>query len=449
MAIFTAVRAFDAGSFIANANIAEFFDFATPSGNSSRVTFTDVFDGITERLIIDGSFANFVDGVPTTGTITGLDYSITGGAAFTFQGLSMSVEQFTNFVGTDDTAGLFAALLAGADTINGSAFADRLQGLEGNDTIEGLGGDDVLEGGNGADLLRGGGGNDILDGGAGADSMFGGGGNDTYYVDNAGDVVTELAGAGTDTVYASISYEMPTNVEVLHLSGGRIDGTGNPDDNTIYGNDVANVLVGRNVDDTLYAGSGADQVYGGRGTDVLYGDGGADFIVGGKDDDIIYGGGGLDKLVGALGADTFAYASTDDAGLTQGSSDIIADFDQAEGDLIDLSGIDADSSTAGTQHFTFIGQAAFSGAAGELRYSQGTSRTIVEMDTDGDGSADAFIWLDGILNLTQSDFTADTFVAAADGGPGGSKAFGGGDMIFAGTLMPTDILGASDALHMV
>ena len=33
--------------------------------------------------------------------------------------------------------------------------------------------------------------------------MIGGAGNDLYYVDNAGDVVIENVGEGSDTVYAS------------------------------------------------------------------------------------------------------------------------------------------------------------------------------------------------------------------------------------------------------
>ena len=72
----------------------------------------------------------------------------------------------------------------------------------------------------------------ILDGVTGADTMIGGLGNDTYYVDNVGDVVTELAGEGTDTVDSSISYALGSNVENLTLldfskaEKGIADGTG-------------------------------------------------------------------------------------------------------------------------------------------------------------------------------------------------------------------------------
>ena len=66
-------------------------------------------------------------------------------------------------------------------------------------------------------LLIGNSSDNILDGVTGADTMIGGQGNDVYYVDNVGDVVTELAGEGTDTVQSSISYQLGSNMENLLL----------------------------------------------------------------------------------------------------------------------------------------------------------------------------------------------------------------------------------------
>jgi hypothetical protein len=51
---------------------------------------------------------------------------------------------------------------------------------------------------------------------AGADTMAGGAGNDLYLVDNAGDVITESSGAGTDSVKSSsVTYILGANVENL------------------------------------------------------------------------------------------------------------------------------------------------------------------------------------------------------------------------------------------
>lgn len=120
----------------------------------------------------------------------------------------------------------------------------------------------------------------MLDGGTGADAMAGGLGNDSYIVDNLGDTVTEMAGAGIDSVYSSVSFVLPEHVENLVLTGNSVvDGTGNTLDNLIIGNDAANTLSG---------GEGNDQLYGNGGDDLLNGDVGADHMVGGLGDDLYY-----------------------------------------------------------------------------------------------------------------------------------------------------------------
>ena len=60
--------------------------------------------------------------------------------------------------------------------------------------------------------------------------MAGGAGNDTYFVDNAGDVVNEAVGQGTDTVMASVNYSLTAGSEIEFLRGTGTSGlslTGN------------------------------------------------------------------------------------------------------------------------------------------------------------------------------------------------------------------------------
>lgn len=79
-----------------------------------------------------------------------------------------------------------AALLAGDDSIAGSARRDDLIGGAGNDAIEG---------GAGRDRINGGAGDDTITGGAGADRLTGGAGADLFRfgaADGPGDVITDF-----------------------------------------------------------------------------------------------------------------------------------------------------------------------------------------------------------------------------------------------------------------
>ena len=180
--------------------------------------------------------------------------------------------------------------LTGTANINGKGnrFNNVINGNSGNNILDGEAGNDTLYGWAGNDTLYGGTGNDILDGGTGYDRMQGGAGNDIYYVDNAGDVVTESVNAGMDTVNSSISYTLGSNIENLTLTGtAALNGTGNSLDNILTGNSGGNNLNGGSGNDSLYGGGGNDTLYGGLGNDLLYGGSGNDIFVYGGGNDII------------------------------------------------------------------------------------------------------------------------------------------------------------------
>ena len=159
--------------------------------------------------------------------------------------------------------------------------------------------------------------------------------------------------AGNDTVYGGSGDD--------HIIAGR----GN---DQLNGGSGADTLDGGIGDDQLSGGSGTDELWGGAGTDLLrggtgddrlYGDHdgsptsqqGNDTLDGGGGNDILSGGGGADVLIGGFGKDIFMVETHRDLGM--GQTDIIQDFNRAEGDKIDLRSIDADLTRSGNQDFIF------------------------------------------------------------------------------------------------
>jgi len=174
-----------------------------------------------------------------------------------------------------------------------------------------------------------------------------------------------------------------------HLGAGELTGVGGHGHDALYGNDLGNHLSGGARGDLLDGGLGGDRLAGGAGGDRLFGSDGRDHLLGGKGADLLVGGAGHDVLSGGHGADTFQFGSLADGG------DRIRDFHAAEGDVLDLSLLDANVNRAGDQRFHFAD--AFTGHAGEavLHYDAGHDRTILRLDVDGDGHADFNARLDG------------------------------------------------------
>jgi len=229
------------------------------------------------------------------------------------------------------------------DALDGGEGGDQLSGEAGNDTIVGGSGNDWLDGGSGSDSMAGGPGDDVyivdnvldlvteaagagtdevrtyladstapanvetltgllvtgqtlrgnslanlIAGGSGADRMVGGTGHDTYVVDNAGDVVEENAGEGSDAVRTSLAvYSLAALPNIEALIGTSASGQ------TLTGNSASNRIEGGGGNDVIHAwaGGGGDTVLGNGGNDTFF------FAAAFTAADTVRGGAGIDTFV--------------------------------------------------------------------------------------------------------------------------------------------------------
>jgi Ca2+-binding RTX toxin-like protein len=442
----------------------ERFDVRTGSGNDSLHTGSgdDTLDaGVGSDTVDAGAGTDLlrVDYGSATTAVTAGGYGPSAGGGLSGQISDGSAARTVGFTGVerfDVTGG------AGRDTLSGDAGADRLAGGGGNDTLNGGGGNDTMEGGAGLDtasyagasagvsvriasgaqdtggagvdtlvgienllgsafddvllgdggsnLLSGGLGNDFFNGGNGDDTLNGSGGRDAVSYTGLGisaGVTVDLAlagpqvtgGAGTDTL-SSIEDLIGTSFDDV-LRGTATANTlrGQSGADLLYGQGGRDLLQGLSGADTLQGGTDADTLYGGLDDDLLLGEDGADRLNGEAGGDTLIGGLGADRLNGGAGADRFVYASVAESTAT--GRDLIADFSRADGDLIDLSAIDAVEG-GGDDAFSFV--SAFTGVAGQLVALDKGAYSLVLADTDGDRRADLVIYVSGADPLVAGDF---------------------------------------------
>ena len=347
--------------------------------------------------------------------------------------------------GTDTvlTSAGSTTLFANIENLTLTGRAVNGTGNAADNIITGNTGDNTLAGAEGADTLFGGAGNDILDGGTGVDVMVGGLGDDTYVVDNTGDVVTENAGEGTDTVWSQNNYTLGNNnVENLVLTGSATSGTGNASNNTITGNNLDNTLAGGGGNDTLDGGTGADAMFGGTGDDTYIVDDVSDYAVenAGEGFDTV-----RSSLSYALGQNT--------EGLTLTGSDAIDGFGSTDNNVMtgnsgdnNLFGAEgADTLFGGAGNDTLDGGPgadAMSGGLGDDRYVVDDDDLVTENAGEGTDtvySSISYSLVPNVENLTLTDVDAiDGFGNAENnvmtGNAGDNSLFGaeGADTLVGG-----------------
>jgi len=393
----------------------------TLTGNSGN----NVLDGGTGADTLIGGAGNdtyIVDNtadVVTEGSGAGSDLvqsSVTCTLAANVENLTLTGTSAIN--GTGNSLANTLTGNSGNNVLDGGTGADTLIGGAGNDTyVVDNTGDVVTENAaEGTDLVQSsvtytlaanlenlsltgtaninGTGNDlanVLTGNTGANRLTGGAGNDTYVVDNAGDVVIEVAGEGTDLVQSSITHTLAANVENVTLTGtSAIDGTGNDLANTLTGNSADNILNGGAGADTLVGGAGNDTYYVSTGDTVTEGSGaGTDTVItdvtwtlgsnlenltlagaaaingtGNTLANLIIGNGANNTLSGGSGADTMQGGAGDDTYVVDDAADAVSETAAAGTDLVQSSV--THTLAANVENLTLTGSTAINGTGNEL-----------------------------------------------------------------------------------
>ncbi len=438
---------------------------------------------------------------PTTGVTLYLDGTTTGVGGLaqgaTYANIqSVYLTQYTDHVVGSSADETFYTL-SGADTIDGAGGNDTVNyvysiggitiGLDGAagtagdatgqvliniEQLIGTSQDDVLWGNSGNNYINGNNGNDVLRGDAGADTLDGGAGNNTVDYSrslNGAVTVNLLTGAGTGNDAQGDVYLNIQNI------------TGTNFNDTLIGDNNANILNGGAGNDTIIGSFGADTINGGSGIDtidysasaapvnvtldgspcggvgslaegdvltsveIVIGSSGDDTLTGGLASDTLLGGAGNDLFLGSAGNDnidggagtnTLDYSNSNAAvtvyndSVTAGSGgfaqgDIVTNIQHiigsGFGDVI-YGGAGNQTLDGGAGNDTLVGGAGadvLNGGTGTDYASYATSSTPITVHADTN-------------TVTGGDATGDTLISIEGfiGSSGGDTFYGssGGDL---------------------
>jgi len=296
-------------------------DVLTEIENVTGSSFDDVLSGDGgANMLSGGAGADALSGLDGDDELAGGDGADTldGGAGSDTASYAASMATVIVNLQTGTSGAAAGDTLLNIENLSGSAFADTLIGDGNANALAGGGGDDQLDAGAGDDALDGGEGDDLLIGGSGSDRLWGGAGGDTAsYADASAAVAVSLAAglaSGSDAqgdtlsdvenVIGSAFADTLTgdgndNILTGAAGGDRVDG-GAGSDTASYASAAAAVTV------SLASGSGSgsdaqgdvlisiENLTGSAFNDTLVGDNGANVLAGGDGADQLNGGGGVD-----------------------------------------------------------------------------------------------------------------------------------------------------------
>jgi Ca2+-binding RTX toxin-like protein len=343
-----------------------------------------------DQLVMLMSSASRFDSATGARTYT-ITSSHAGDSSGTLDTDFTSIERFTlSTTGTGDfndaidasgivssSTGIVFSLSAGAgnDTVTGSNYADNINVGRGSNTVDAGGGSDTVR--------------FNYDSGAGGTMFITGSGNSLQ---------TSYNGETNTALNAEDVYLINDN----QTAGMTIDASG-------YTGGARLALINSN--------GGSDIFIGHNGVDIF----GTNYLaqVGG------------DTYTGNGGADIYDYLSS----VSAMNGDIITDFDSD--DIIDLTFNTPASNSGGFLAYQFIGNAAFSGVAGQYRYFGSGGQTFVEADTNGDGVADQTLTIaNGQFALGETSAGSNIlhivgqFVTGTSGGDLNLRGTLGNDLIY-------------------